>query len=201
VILGFLRVTKRNNAGLSVFGPFFRLLNRLKLIIFTIHKDIILFKMKVATRLLTLLAFVGLAVFYASCDKEPKDNRTAEEKQLDKLKTTWKIVSANDGTDRTADFPGLVLTLSGSFAQGGTYNYSFTGTRPSPSPWPANGTWKFGTDPLTQIIRDPGTAIEIDGAYEVSDTDLQIAFLIPDNWTGGRTQSVSGTWTFQFVKQ
>ena len=164
-------------------------------------KDNNSYQMKVATRLLTLLAFIGLAVFYASCDKEPKDNRTAEEKQLDKLKSTWAIVSANDGTDRTTDFPGLVLTLSGSFAQGGTYNYSFTGTRPTPSPWPLSGTWKFGTDPLTQIIRDPGSPIEIDATYEVSDTDLKITFLIPDNWTGGRTQSVSGTWTFQFVKQ
>jgi hypothetical protein len=157
-------------------------------------------QMKVATRLLTLLAFVGLTLFYASCDKEPKDNRTPEEKQLDKLKGTWALVSANDGSDRTADFTNLVLTLDGSFAQGGTYNYSFTGTRPTPSPWPATGTFKFGTDPLTQIIRDPGQAIEINATYTVSDTDLQIEFIIPDNWVGGRTKSVSGTWTFDFTR-
>ncbi len=157
--------------------------------------------MKVATRFLTLFAFVGLAVFYSGCGKEPTDNRTTEEKQLDQLKGTWAMVSANDGNDRTSDFSNLVLTVAGSFSQGGTYNYSLTGTRPNPSPWPASGTWKFGTDPLTQIIRDPGDDIEIDATYEVSATDLEIVFVIPDNWVGGRTQSVSGTWTFNFVKQ
>ncbi|HEY0655596.1 MAG TPA: hypothetical protein VGD65_20820 [Chryseosolibacter sp.] len=157
--------------------------------------------MKVATRLLTLLAIVGLAVFYSSCKPDEKDNRTTEEKQLDQLKATWALVSANDGTDRTADFANLVLTIGGSFSQGGTYNYSFTGTRPNPSPWPASGTWKFGTDPLTQIIRDPGQDIEIDATYEVTATSLEITFVIPDNWVGGRTTSVSGTWTFTFAKQ
>jgi hypothetical protein len=157
--------------------------------------------MKVATRLLTLLAIAGLAVFYSSCKPDEKDNRTTEEKQLDKVKSTWALTSANDGTDRTADFANLILTLDGAFSQGGTYNYSFTGTRPNPSPWPASGTWKFGTDPLTQIIRDPGQDIEIDATYEVSETTLEISFVIPDNWVGGRTQSVSGNWTFNFVKQ
>jgi hypothetical protein len=157
--------------------------------------------MKVATRLLTLFAIVGLAVFYSSCKPDDKDNRTTEEKQLDQVKSSWALVSANDGNDRTADFPNLVLTLSGNFSQGGTYLYSLTGTRPSPSPWPEDGNWKFGTDPLTQIVRDPGSPIEIDATYEVSATDLEIVFVIPDNWVGGRTKSVSGTWTFNFVKQ
>jgi hypothetical protein len=157
--------------------------------------------MKVATRLFTLLAIVGLAIFYSSCKPDDKDNRTTEEKQLDKVKNTWALTSANDGTDRTTDFANLVLTVSGSFSQGGTYNYSFTGTRPNPSPWPASGTWKFGTDPLTQIIRDPGQDIEIDATYTVTDSDLEIKFVIPDNWVGGRRQSVSGSWTFNFVKQ
>lgn len=157
--------------------------------------------MKVATRLLTLLAFVGFGLFFASCGKDPSDDRTTEEKQLDQLKSTWALVSANDGTDRTGDFTNLVLTIDGTFSQGGTYLYSFTGTRPSPSPWPAQGTWQFGTDPLTQIVRDPGSPSEIDATYTVSDTELEIRFLIPDNWVGGRTQSVSGNWTFNFQKQ
>ena len=77
--------------------------------------------MKVATRLLTLLAIAGLAVFYSSCKPDDKDNRTTEEKQLDLLKSTWALVSANDGGDRTADFTNLVLTIDGAFSQGGTY--------------------------------------------------------------------------------
>lgn len=141
-------------------------------------------------------------MFYSSCKPEEKDNRTTEEKQLDQLKSTWALVSAvDDNGDRTTDFANFVLTLDGSFSEGGTYNYSTTGTRPTPSPWPASGTWKFGTDPLTQVTRDPGQAIEIDATYEVSATDLEVVFTIPDNWVGGRTKSVSGRWTFNFVKQ
>ena len=76
-----------------------------------------------------------------------------------------------------------------------------TGTRPNPSPWGASGNWKFGTDPLTQIVRDPGTPEEIDATYTLTGNNLEIKFVIPDNWVGGRTQSVSGEWTFNFVKQ
>ncbi|HEY0744976.1 MAG TPA: hypothetical protein VGD40_26105 [Chryseosolibacter sp.] len=154
-----------------------------------------------ATRLLTLLAFVGFGLFFASCGKDPSDDRTAEEKQLDQLKSNWALVSANDGSDRTTDFQNVVLSITGTFSQGGTYQYNLAGTLPSPSPWPQQGTWQFGTDPLTQIVRDPDSAIEIDATYTVSATELEIRFLIPDNWVGGRTQSVSGNWTFKFAKQ
>lgn len=156
--------------------------------------------MKVATRLLTLLAFVAFGLFFASCGKDPSDDRTTEEKQLDQLKSNWVLVSANDGTNRT-DFQNVVLSLNGTFSQGGTYQYSVTGTLPSPSPWPQQGTWQFGTDPLTQIVRDPGSPSEIDATYSVSATELEINFVIPDNWVGGRTKSVSGNWTFKFSKQ
>ncbi len=159
--------------------------------------------MKLVIRILSVVAFAGLATFYTSC-KPDENNKTTEEKQLEKLTQTWSLVSANDGTDRTADFPNLVLTVSGSFAQDGTYNYSFTGTRPNPSPWPVSGTWKFGTDPTTQLIRDPSSANEIDMFYDVSDTSLEISFNVPDTstgWPGGRATSVSGDWVFTFQKQ
>src|SRR5688572_11598510 len=111
--------------------------------------------MKFASRILSLLVMMGLATFYMSCDGGGGEDKSQQEKQLIKLNKSWALVSANDGTDRTADFPNLVLTVSGTYVNDGTYNYSFTGTRPNPSPWPKNGTWKFGTNPLTEIIRDP----------------------------------------------
>ena len=83
-----------------------------------------------------------------------KPLQTEEELQLNKLNGIWILESANDGQDRTDDFTNLVLTISGSFVQNGTYNYSFTGTRPNPSPWPRNGTRKFGSNKSTEIIRD-----------------------------------------------
>jgi hypothetical protein len=163
--------------------------------------------MKFATRILSLLTLAALTTFYVSCDKGGGEKQSEEEVQFGKLKSSWELVTANDGVDRTADFPNLVLTLTGTYAQGGTYNYSFTGTRPNPSPWPASGTWKFGTNVAQELIRDPGTAnTELNMTYTVTGSSLIITFLIPDGhtgWAGGtsREKSVSGNWTFTFEKQ
>lgn len=162
--------------------------------------------MKIAFRALSLLILVVVSSFYAGCDKKEENPDTEEKKQLDKLRGAWTLQSATtDGTVRTTDFPGLVLTLSGNYVEGGTYNYSFTGTRPDPSPWPASGTWKFGTNKLTDMIRDPNSTSEIALRYVVTATDLEITFTVPDGsagWEGGtsRIKSVTGNWTFTFTK-
>ncbi|MEX2233849.1 MAG: hypothetical protein WD824_16915 [Cyclobacteriaceae bacterium] len=162
--------------------------------------------MKIASRILSLLILVMITTFYMGCKKDDDNTETEEKKQLDKLKSVWTIVSANDGADRTVDFTDpndLVLTLAGNYVEGGTYNYSFTGTRPTPSPWPVNGNWKFGTNKSTQIIRDPGSANEIEMTYQVTATELIILFNIPDGhpgWAGSRVGSVTGDWTFTFTK-
>src|SRR5687767_5224438 len=128
--------------------------------------------MKIAFRILSLLILVVVATFYAGCKKDDDNPDTEEKKQLTKLLGAWTLQSANDGTDRTADFMNgtspLVLHLEGNYVEGGTYNYSFTGKRPDPSPWPSNGTWKFGTNKSTQIIRDPGGVNEISMTYQVT---------------------------------
>lgn len=168
--------------------------------------------MKLVSRILSLLVMTGMAVFYMGCDGGGGEDKTQQEKQLIKLNSSWALASANDGTNRTSDFPNLVLTISGTYAQDGTYNYSFTGTRPNPSPWPSNGTWKFGANPLTEIIRDPVSSSstnpnsEVDMNYEVTDSQLIITFTIPDGslgWAGGttRAKSVKGNWRFEFTKQ
>jgi hypothetical protein len=161
--------------------------------------------MKLATRILSLLVMIGLATFYMSCDSGGGDDKSQEEKQLIAMSGTWTLQSANDGTDRTANFPNLALTLSGTFVKNGTYNYSFTGTRPNPSPWPVSGIWKFGTNVLTDVIRDPATSNEIPVTYSVSGNTITIEFNVPDGsagWNVGtsRAQSVTGDWTFVFTK-
>lgn len=168
--------------------------------------------MKIALRVLSLSILVAVSAFYAGCGGDDEKKDTEEKKQLDKLLGTWTIQSADDGTDRTTDFytnedPAfpLKLTLSGNYVEGGTYNYSFTGTRPDPSPWPSSGTWKFGTNKLSDMIRDPGSSSEIAMTYTVTDTNLEINFTVPDGssgWTGGtsRIKSVTGNWTFVFTK-
>jgi hypothetical protein len=161
--------------------------------------------MKLATKILSLLVMVCLATFYMSCDNGGGDEQSEEEKQLIKLNSDWNFVSATeDGTPRT-DFTNLVLHISGTFAQNGTYNYSFTGTRPNPSPWPVNGTWQFGTNVLSDIERDPGTTSATPMSYSVTDSQLIINFEVPagsSGWAGGtsRAKSVTGKWVFTFSK-
>ena len=159
--------------------------------------------MKFLTRIVSVAVLGALATFYMACD-DGGTEKTPEELQFEKLNSSWALTSANDGTDRTGDFPGLVLTVSGTFQPGQTYNYSLTGTRPNPSPWPANGTWKFGTDPNTDIIRDPGSVSETNMNYTVTDSSLTLEFNVPEGsngWPGGKIESVEGNWTFVFSKQ
>lgn len=161
--------------------------------------------MKIASRILSLMVITMIATFYMGCKKDDPNKKTEEETQLEKLKSVWILESANDGQDRTTGFLNLVLTISGNFVQDGTYNYSFTGTRPDPSPWPVSGTWKFGTNKSTQIIRDPVSTSETPMTYQVTDTNLILSFNVPDGntgWTGGtsRTSSVTGDWIFTFTK-
>lgn len=163
--------------------------------------------MKLATKILSLLVMVGLATFYTGCDKNGGEDKTQEENQLIKLNNSWALESAHDGISaRTTDFPNLVLTLSGTYVKNGTYNYSFTGTRPNPSPWPVNGTWKFGTNIPSDLIRDPGTPNETPMEYTLSGDKLTVKFNVAEGsagWAGGtsRVQKVSGEWTFVFNKQ
>lgn len=166
--------------------------------------------MKLATRILSLLVMASLATFYMSCDNGGGDDQTEEQKQLAKLVGSWSLASAKeDGVERT-DFDGLVLTLSGTYvSDGGIYQYSFSGTRPNPSPWPGSGSWKFGSNVISELIRDPqqqgGTAEnEIVMGYNITDTQLTIEFTVPDGhtgWAGSRAKTVTGDWVFVFTKQ
>jgi hypothetical protein len=162
--------------------------------------------MKLATRILSLLVLAAFATFYMSCDGDDGDGQSEQQIQFNKVKSTWVMETANDGTDRTLDFPGLALTLAldETFQENGVFEYSLEGTRPNPSPWPASGTWKFdSSDPTHKIIRDTGDS-EIPVTYEVSDTDLLIEFDIPEGhpgFAGSRVSSVSGHWIFTFSKQ
>lgn len=162
--------------------------------------------MKITSRVLSLLILVAVAIFYSGCKDKDGNQDTEEKKLLTKLVGAWTLQSANDGQDRTTDFPALVLHIEGNYTgEGKTYNYNFTGTRPDPSPWPDSGTWKFGTPKSTQIIRDPGGVDEIAMTYTVTETELIISFDVPDTsagWAGGttRVKNVIGQWEFVFTK-
>ncbi|HYG18440.1 MAG TPA: hypothetical protein VD816_05900 [Ohtaekwangia sp.] len=159
--------------------------------------------MKHLTRLFTLLIFASAAVLLSNCGGDDKDGPSVEETQLNMLKATWTLEEASlDDVDRTADFADgenmLTLTISGNFSASGVYNYSFSGKRPNPSPWPASGTWSFvpGSE-TSQIERDD----EVIVSYTVTANTLTMTFACVDcDYAGSRVESVNGPWEFVFSK-
>src|SRR5687767_10898051 len=100
------------------------------------------------TRIFSLLILVSAAVFFTNCGGGDDPEKSEEEVQLDKLKAApWTIESVTGpGGNKTADYPGMTLTLSGSFSAGGVYNYTSTANPwPPKSAWKAEDTWKFKT--------------------------------------------------------
>lgn len=159
--------------------------------------------MKILTRIGSLVIVASALFFLANCGGDPAP-QPAEQIQLGKLSKTWSIVSATlNGTTRTSEFANFKLTISGTFnttTPEGPYNYSVSGSRPTPSPWDASGTWSFsstGTGDTGSILRNDGVPM----IYTInSNGQLTISDLICTscNYQGARTDQVNGTWVFTF---
>ncbi len=150
-----------------------------------------------AFRLLALLFVSIVLLTYAGCKGDDPEPEPVTDVQFDKLNKTWKINTVSlDGTDKTADYTGFQVTLSGTK---GTppFNYATSG-RPSLSPWPASGKWDFGAAPETQMIRDKGTADELAMTYAVTESTLTISFTFNGTGYAARTGVVKGAWIYTF---
>jgi len=153
------------------------------------------------TKLLSLFLIAGIALLYIGCDDDPK--KSEEETQLDKLRGTWNIESVdNDGTSRTDEYPNMTLTISGTFTTAGLYQYTSDADEwPTVSPWKAEDGWKFKTADVARTITRQQDLIEMTYTLSNSDNTLTLDF----NYSGagfhnGRTESVSGDWSFVFTK-
>lgn len=152
-----------------------------------------------------LLVILSTVLVISSCKKKDDPDPT-EKVQLDKLVKTWTISSAElDGTPRT-DFSTIALVISGTFnsnTPAGPYQYTISGTRPNPSPWPASGTWKFGDGEAAKsvIIRDSGVN-EVQMTYTLSGDGKQLTLnftVTGSGWAGSRVNEVEGAWEFVFT--
>lgn len=150
--------------------------------------------MKVLKSLVPLVAIASL-VFFSNCGSDSTET-PIQDQQLAKLTATWNIASASrDGV--AVDYPGFKLTISGT-AGATSFDYSTQG-RPTLSPWKSSGKWSFGQSVETQIIRDPGTADELQMTYVVTDNSLQLTFTYNGNGFN-RVEVVKGQWVFNFTK-
>ncbi len=148
-----------------------------------------------AFRILISIVSFSIILILTGCGGKNTPAESTQDKQLGLLSQTWKISSGGsvtlDGNPQTA-WSGFQLAITGTKG-GSTFNYTCTG-RPPLGPWPASGTWKFGTDPVTQIIRIEDN---LNMTYSVTPTTLQITF----SYTGSgftRVNQVAGTWVFNF---
>lgn len=161
--------------------------------------------MRLLTKTCSLFLVVGLAALI-SCGGG--GGETAKEKvQLGKLSKTWTMLSTNgaslDGQDKTTLFTNFKVIVTGTYNKSnpaGPYNFSVSGSRQDPSPWPATGTWEFssiGSNDSGVITRDDDIAI----SYVInSNGQLTLTFECAtcDYPGGARAGSVNGTWTFVF---
>jgi hypothetical protein len=151
-------------------------------------------------RLLSFLVVAAVMSTYVGCKPDDPPAPPIADVQFDKLKKTWKVSTVSfDGEDRTADYSGFQLVLGGTK---GTPPFSYNTTaRPSLSPWPASGTWEFGSAVETQIIRyntidDDELAI----TYTVTESTLTLTFTFPEGLNGySRTREIEGPWIFTFT--
>lgn len=156
--------------------------------------------MKSVARILSLLILVSATLFFAACDKGGGDEPSAKEKQIDLLAGTWQAQSVSfDGDDTyTDDYADFTLQITKSSAEAMTY---VTQGRPAGdlSPWNANGTFTFGGDIATQLIRSDEVAV----TYSLDGNTLTLTLA---NYSGegylvpGRTATVEGDWVFVMTK-
>lgn len=158
-----------------------------------------IFKMKIYAKIIVFVLALGALLTYSGCGPDPTPEPPVEEVQFGKLKTTWNVSDVKlDGVSKTTDYTAFKLTIDGTVGQT-SFNYSTTG-RPSLSPWKSSGVWSFGSDPSTQIVRDPTTADEIPVTYSVTDTQLVLTFTFARDGYTARTSNVKGQWVFTFTK-
>ena len=141
-------------------------------------------------------ALIGLLFSYSGCKKKTTDP-DPKDVQIGKLSATWKIKTGEaklDGSAQTG-YDNFILTASGTAGQT-SFGYTCSG-RPALSPWPASGTFTFGTDFATQIVRDDALPI----TYSATDTQLQLSFNYSGAGIAGRVSNVKGNWVYTFTKQ
>jgi len=158
--------------------------------------------MKFVTKWLSFITLFAALVVLNGCGGDDPE-KSEEELQLDKLRGSWTITSVvNDDVDRSDEYPGMSLSITGTYKEDGTYAYTSTATPwPSLSPWKANDNWKFNSaTPSTMIVRQSDT---VDMKYTLSNNDTELRVEFDYGGTGfknSRTASVGGNWVFTFKK-
>ncbi len=139
---------------------------------------------------LFVLTFIFLLLFvlilFQSCSKNgPSDADVFMGKLAAK---TWKVSAVMlDDQDVTTLFASESLTIA--------TNKTYTSTNAVPPIWKASGSFTLsGTSPNYHLLRDEG----IDVTVVELDTRLVVEFQYDKSLAGGRSNSISGKYHFEF---
>jgi hypothetical protein len=152
--------------------------------------------MKYSSRILSLLVLVSMSVFFAGCDKGEGNKTSTQDKQIAKLVGVWEAVDVDfDGT--TPDgYETFTITITG---DAGDQELGYSTANHPAGPWPNSGTFEFGSDVTSTLIR---SGDELTVNYVVTGDQLTLSFddYAGDTFDAGRTESIAGDWTFTFTK-
>jgi len=138
--------------------------------------------------LLTIMINCSLTLI-SSCGGDSDSPSKSAEVTAILTSATWKIHSVTvDGTDQTDLYENLTLNFS-------SKRYTSTNGQPV---WPASGTWTFGNEDASILIRSDGVEVTI---HEATNTSLKLGLTWNETTMGqGRGSSLSGDHLFSFVK-
>jgi hypothetical protein len=157
--------------------------------------ELILLHMMKSLKVVVALVMVGSLFLFPGCGKSPTPTPPISDQQLTKLSKTWKATTVTLNNTAQTGYTNFQIVMSGTAGQT-TFNYTTSG-RPTTSPWAASGTFTFGTDAASALIREDNLAV----TYSVTDTptqQLQMTFNYTGNGIAGRISQVQGTWVFTF---
>ena len=146
-------------------------------------------------KLLFAIAIIMMVLALVDCKSKGEDPGPSDQDlQLEKLTAAWTCTAATRDDVNQDGYTNFKLNISGT-AGSDSFGYSASG-RPSLSPWPASGTWKFGSNTMSELLRDSNIPV----SYSVTDTELQLTFTYSGSGFNGRVSEVEGQWVFKFSR-
>jgi hypothetical protein len=135
-----------------------------------------------------LIILIG--IHFSACDNDSTTPEPDSEFR-EQISAVWTLQHAIvDGTDITAAFPNLTLTVN--------IDGEFTVTNPISPIWPSEGTYFLEKDPTSEqytIVRSDGLEIEV---VNITSSTLELHMQFQPS--SGRTKSIGGVYEFLFVK-
>ncbi|MCB0496447.1 MAG: hypothetical protein KDC79_09960 [Cyclobacteriaceae bacterium] len=132
--------------------------------------------------------FLALVAFgVGSCKKKTVVNLADQRKK--ELVAVWGLASVkNDNVDVTWQFTDFELMLNA--------DLTFI-TVSGGNAWPVTGTFILNEKDINLLTRSDGVEVNID---DISSSDLKLSFQV-NNINGGRTEGITGNFTFSLLKQ